>query len=155
MFNFSLELSICSRSLRLVPKFGPVTEQPSKSTLPITTNSPHPFERFSLMAIQQITDSQQIVYTITGEDKKHNPAPLPAGSVQFSTDNPDLLKLVPGTDGTSVTIVATGPLGTATVTSKVLAPDQTTLAAGSVDIQVTAGPVANIVMTPGTPTEQP
>ncbi len=107
------------------------------------------------MASFSMSDSQQDTLTITATDKKGNPATLPAGSITWAVDQVSLIALTPAADGLSCLAVAVGPLGTATISVKVSAPDGTTLAAGSIDCNITGGAATNIVVTAGTPQEQP
>ncbi len=149
---FELKICWCRPRHRLIPRFGPVTEQQAK---PKVSPPTYQFERYEIMANLQLTDSQQVVYSISGVDARGNPVPLPAGTVQFSVDNPSLLALTPSADGSSVTCASVGPLGTATLTAKVVDASGNTLAAGSAGIDIIAGPVTAITLTPSTPTPQP
>ncbi len=102
-----------------------------------------------------MSDSQQSTFTIAFTDKKGNPAPTPAGTISWLVDSPTVLALTPAPDNLSCLVAAVGPLGVATVSVKLTAPDGTTLAAGSVDVTITGGAATVIAVTPGTPVEQP
>ncbi len=156
MFRFLVEFGIVSPALRLIPRFGLVTEQTTKQSPPnqVSDHRPHPHERVSLMAAFQLTDMQQVTCTISAIDKKGNPAPLPAGSVTWSVDSPSVVAVTPAPDGLSANLVA-GGLGNATVSVLVADTTGTTIAAGSLDVTVTGGPASKIVITPSTPSDQP
>jgi hypothetical protein len=104
----------------------------------------------------QMSDSQQVDVSIAAVDKKGQPAPLE--SVQWSTDNPNLLALTPSADGKTCTIAAVGPLGSATMTAKADAdmdPANTVEIIGTLDVTITGGQAVTVQLVPGTPTEQP
>jgi len=107
------------------------------------------------MAAFQMTDSQQTTLTIAATDKKGNKATLPTGSVVWAVDQVSLIALTPAADGMSAVAAAVGPLGTATVSVKVVDGNQNTLASGTLDITIVGGGATTIVVTPGTATEQP
>ena len=107
------------------------------------------------MATLQMTDTQQCTFTVSATDERGNPVPLPAGTIEWLTDNTDLLNLVPSADGNTCNVLAKGPLGTATVACKVHETDGTSLAAGTIDVNIIAGAPVNIVIQPGPITEQP
>ena len=154
MFEFFLELQCHYRSLRLVPHFGLVVQQNKTSSPATPVPQPHFHERFPIMGALQLTDMQQVTCTISAVDKKGNPAPLPAGTVTWSVNSPSVVAVTAAPDGLSANLVA-GGLGTATVSVIVADTSGTTIAAGSLDVTVTGGPAASIVITPGTPTNQP
>lgn len=105
----------------------------------------------------QLTDSQQMDVTPAFADKKGNPAKVEDGSIQWMTDNPNLLALTPSADGKTCTVVAVGPLGTATVTMKADADLGAGVSelVGTLEVEVTAGTATVVTLNPGTPTEQP
>ena len=90
------------RRIRLIPGFGPVLEQkrPLPPVVPPQVPSPPRFfcERPRLMATLQMTDTQQCTFTVSATDERGNPVPLPAGTIEWLTDNTDLLNLVPSAD---------------------------------------------------------
>ena len=102
-----------------------------------------------------LTDSQQTTCTISAVDKKGNPVTLPTGQVEWQVDNPAVLALTPAPDHMSCVVQAVGPLGNAVLSVTVSDASNVTIAAGTLDVTVTAGNAAKITITPATPTEQP
>ena len=156
LFNMIVNpLIVRKRWKRLVPVIGPIQETPGNYI--ITDQEPFvrkPAQEYPLMAQVSMSDSQQVVLSVVGKDKKGNPADL-TGTLQWSVDNPNVVAVNPATDNKSCTCVAVGPLGTATVTVKETDDQGNTLAAGTCDFTITAGPVSTIEVTPGAPTDQP
>lgn len=108
-----------------------------------------------LMAFE-MSDSQQVTLSINFTDKRGNPVDTPSGSSpEYSTDNTDLLRLTPSTDGMSCLVQAVGPLGSGVVTVKVADSSGNPLAAGSIDVTIKSGAPTSINITPGTVEEQP
>jgi hypothetical protein len=104
----------------------------------------------------QLPDSQQVRLSLAFVDKKGNPAPVD-GKPEWQVDNPNVLALVPSDDGLSCLVQAMGPLGPATVSVKADADmgEGVQPIAGLFEVMVTAGPAASVVITAGTPEEQP
>lgn len=102
-----------------------------------------------------MSDSQSTTLTIEAQDKKNQPTTLPAGDIAWMVDNTSMLSLTPAADGMSCQVDAAGPLGRATISVKVTAPDATTLAAGSEEFIITAGAAAKLTLTSSPPVEQP
>lgn len=109
-----------------------------------------------VLAMFQLTDTQQVTVTAAFVDKKGNPAQVDGVPV-WLVDNDSVLALAPAADGKSCVVSAVGPLGTAKVSMKADAD----LGAGVVeiigvlDIEVTGGQATTVTLTPGTATEQP
>lgn len=105
----------------------------------------------------QMTDSQQVTVTTAFTDKKGNPAALPTGTPAptWLVDNSAVLALTPAADGLSCLVAAVGPLGSATVSVKVNDASGASLASGSLAVTIVGGALVNVVLTPGTPSEQP
>ena len=101
-----------------------------------------------------LTDNQEVVLSVVGEDAKGNPAPLPVEPVwAVGGANPGIITLTPAADGMSATVVATGGLGTAQVTvSDAIAAGDTIQ--GILDVTVVGDVATQIVINAGTPTEQ-
>lgn len=142
------------KKFRMIPVIGPVTEQQGPVAL-----APQRYDRLNgakLMAQVKMSDVQQCDLSIAFTDKKGNPAQPPVGGVQWMTDSPALLSVAvdPQNQG-KATVAAVGPLGTGTVTCKVTDQQGGTLAAGSIDFEIDAGPASQINITPGTPVDQP
>lgn len=158
MIRVTVEVDQChfsdNKELRLIPNFGLVTEQVIGKS-PITPKSPkHCPERFSLMATFQMTDSQQVIVTLTATDKRNQPVPLPTGTVVATTDNSAVLTATVNPDNT-ITFAAVGILGTSTGSVTVNDASGNPLASGSIDFTIVSGAPTNLVLTPGTPSEQP
>jgi len=109
------------------------------------------------MAAFQMTDSQQVSCTLGYTDRRGNPTGPPPGATapQWLVDTPAVLTLAPAADGQSCVVTAAGPLGTATVSVKVTDAQGNPLASGSLDFTIVGGAPSQMVVTPGTPTEQP
>ena len=105
----------------------------------------------------QMSDSQQVTLSVSFADKRGNPVPAPVGAQPPSwlVDNAALLSLTPAADGLSCVAASVGPLGTATVSVKVSDAQGNALASGSLGVTVIGGAPATVVVTPGTPSEQP
>lgn len=108
----------------------------------------------SLMASVDVRDDQEVTFTLAEEDAYGNPVtngPAPAWQVSDAA----LLKISNmSADGLQATVQPVGPTGTATVDLSVDVPqaDGTTQTlSGSFDINVTAGPASQLVVTPGAP----
>lgn len=143
------------KKLRIVPHFGPTTEQKGKIVSTPERQGKIKKQRKKLMAAFSMSDTQQSVLSLSFVDKKGNPAPTPAGTVTWLVDNAAMIALTPAADNLSCVAASVGPLGTATISVKVSAPDGTTLAAGSIDATITGGTATTINVTAGAPTEQP
>ncbi len=103
-----------------------------------------------------LTDSQQVPVSVAITDKKGNPAKVDGVPV-WQVDNPNVLALTPAADGMSCLVAAVGPLGTAKVSMTADADlgAGITEIIGVLDIEVTGGTATTVVLTPGTPTDQP
>jgi hypothetical protein len=150
LIDYLLALFGCP-NLFLVPHLSIITEQKIK---PFPNSRSGNFKGRKLMSFS-MTDSQQVTLTITATDKKGNPATIPAGSITWAVDNPALLTITPAADSLSAVAASVGPLGTATISVKVADGSGSTVASGSVDCTVVGGGATNIVVNPGTPSEQP
>lgn len=156
MRHFLCDLLGCSGPAvppRAVFIFSAVREQS------VAPEKVHRYHRFPLLGeilvATTLTATQQVDITFKATDKKGNPAPVQDPT--WATDNSDLLTLTPSADGMSVTVAAVGVLGT----GKVQLTADADLGAGvvpiigTIDIEVTAGNATVIVLTPGSPSEQP
>lgn len=93
-----------------------------------------------------MTDAQQVTYTCEAEDSKNFPV---SDTLTWSSDdNGAVLTVTPSADGTSCVFAAVAP-GSATISVT-----DGTLSASDL-ITVTPGGVASLVLTPGTPTDEP
>jgi hypothetical protein len=110
-----------------------------------------------LLADFSMTDSQEATFGVSFVDKRGNPAPWPAGSQPpvWMVDTPTVLALSPAADGLSCLVSALGPLGDATVSVAVSDSAGNPLASGSIAVTIVGGAPSTVVVTPGTPTEQP
>lgn len=144
-----------SCDIRLVPHFGAITEQgTSNPTVPSVSPGSQHCKRYPLMAALTMTDSQQVIVTVTATDKKNQPVPLPAGTVVATSDAENVVTAVVNPDGT-VTFTAAGVVGSATGSVTVNDATGTALASGSIDFTIISGAPTKLVLTPGAPTEQP
>ena len=93
-----------------------------------------------------MTDSQEVTYTCEPEDSKGIEV---SDTLTWSSDDGGaVLTVTPSADTLSCVFAAVAP-GSATIT----VTDGTL--SGTDLITVTAGPVASLVLTPGTPTDEP
>jgi hypothetical protein len=138
---------------RLLFSFGPTVEQAGKGVPTPQYKGTNPRSR--LMAAFSLTDSQQSTFAIAFVDKRGNPTAAPAGTINWMTDNVDLLGLTPAADGLSCVVASLGPIGAGVVTVNVTATDGSVLASGSVNVSVVSGAPVTINVTPGAATEQP
>lgn len=99
--------------------------------------------------------THQVPVSVDFQDKSGQPARVD-GIPQWSTDNSELLALAPAEDGMSCLVSAVGPLGEATVTLTADADrgEGVVPIYGSLEIEVTSGMAALVVLTPGTAVEQ-
>lgn len=96
-----------------------------------------------------LQDNQQVDLSVVTEDAAGNPS-TDAGTLTWSVDDASILSLS-ATTGTSVTVAATGKIGTATVTVTDAETDGENFS-GSLAIDVVGGTTTQIVIEPGTPT---
>lgn len=142
-------------SVRLVPTLGKIVEQRGPVVPTPQFRSPCPrYRRYLLMSFQ-MTDSEEIDLTINALDKKGNPAPLE--SINWSTDNTDVLALKVSDDTKTCVVKAVGPLGKATVTMKAdadMSPDIDAPIIGTIEIEITGGQAQTVELVPSAPREQ-
>ena len=102
----------------------------------------------------QLTDSQQVPFTINPTDRKGQPAPVE--NVRWASSNDAVASVTPSEDGLSA-VVKAGVPGDATisVTADAQIGEGSTDIAGTVDIHVVPGAASVIALTPGDVTEQP
>lgn len=102
----------------------------------------------------QLLDSQQVVLSLAAEDKEGNQVPVP-GTLAWSVSDESIATLEDNGDGTQ-TLVTTGTLGTVAVSvTDDVDGDGTGDFAGSLAVDVVAGPVNEIVVSAGEPTDRP
>jgi len=161
------------RRIRIVFAFGPFTKQsarvsggsyarPPAATAPRTLADVYldtlvsDLLKRSLVVAFELPADEQTVCHPQFLDKWGNPARVD-GVSEWLTDNPNLLNLTPSTDGLSCTIVAVGPLGSATVVCKADADlgagVKTIFASGAVT--VTPGEATQVTLNFDPPTPQP
>jgi len=104
-----------------------------------------------LMAVT-MSDTQQVVITISAVDAKGNPATI-SGIPTWSVDDVTIAVVVPAADGMSALVKAAVHTGTATVTAT--ATSGGTTLTGQVLVTVVGGAPISLVMSPGTPTTMP
>lgn len=144
------------RNRRLIPGFYRVQEQ---SSVPVPTPQyvARPICRRRTLATYQMLDSQMVTMGITITDKRGNPAPMPPGTLPpvWMVDSPAVLALSPAADGLTCLVSALGPLGDAVVSVAVSDASGNPLASGGIDVSIVAGAPRTVIITPGTPSEQP
>lgn len=102
----------------------------------------------------QLTADQQVVLSITGEDKYGNTVPITGDVVWQSSD--ESVVQVSSSSPEQATAVAVGPVGTAAVTvTNDANRDGTGDFMGSIAIDVVAGTIAEINVTAAEPTAKP
>lgn len=103
-----------------------------------------------------MTDSQQVTVTPKFVDKNGNAANVD-GVPEWSTDNTDVLSLIPAADGKSCLVSAVGPLGVGNITLKADADLGVGIRTviGTLEVTITGGQAAAVVLEPGAPSEQP
>jgi hypothetical protein len=104
----------------------------------------------------QLTADQQVELSISGEDAYGNPVDI-SGDLAWTSSDESIVVVQPGSgDATKAVAFAVGPTGTAAVTvSNDVDSDGTGDFQGSLAIDVVAGDITEIVITPGTPEDKP
>lgn len=100
----------------------------------------------------QMTDTQQVLATVTGEtDARGNPVPLTAPPTFVSSD-PTIISVQPDPAGdpNSALLVAVGPLASAAIVNVTAGPVSDNIA-----LEITNSVATGFSMQLGTPTEQP
>jgi hypothetical protein len=141
---------------RMLFRVGSVGELPLAALMFIAPT--HQFQKSptgAVLAMFQITDSQQATATVVFKDKRNNPASID-GQPSWSVDNSELLAITPSADGMSCVFASVGPLGIATITVKADADlgDGMKPIVGSLEVEISAGDAAVIEITAGEPSEQ-
>ena len=104
----------------------------------------------------QLTADQQVELSISGEDAYDNPVDVTGDVVWTSSDESIVVvEATDPSDNTKATAKAVGPAGTAAVTvSNDVDQDGTGDFQGSIAIDVVAGDIAEVVITPGEPIDK-
>lgn len=131
---------------RMVFVIGPVAEQIEP---PKINRAYHRTQRGKVLAMFQLTDSQNCTLTVAFKDKKGNPV-SDAHDLTWGVDNSDVLTITPAADNRSCDISAVGPLGSALVSVQ----DAADQIAGTLEVQVVSGAAVEVTIEPGAPTEQ-
>lgn len=110
----------------------------------------------TLIMAFEMSSAQQVTVTVEFRDKKGNKAKVD-GMPEWATDNSEVLTLTPAADGLSCVVAAAGPLSTANITLTADADLGTGVkpVIGTLEVTITAGEAATVVLTPGTPSDQP
>jgi len=141
-----------SAAVRMLPVLGRFKEQ-GQPPAPTPQFYTWPALGELLMAFE-LTSTQETTMSVTFTDKRGNPVEQPEGTIEWKV-NSTILALVPAADGLSCVVSAAGPVGAATVSVTLRAPDNSVACSGSIAVDVVVGPAANIVIDPGVPVEQP
>jgi hypothetical protein len=129
---------------------------------PVTQKDPNfqPPKKFAMRdfiaseVTMQLTADQQVVLTITGEDRYGNSVDL-SGDISWVSSDESIIVINNASD-TQATAVAVGPVGTASVTvSNDFDDDGTEDFQGSIAIDVIAGQVTEIAVSAGEPEDKP
>lgn len=140
--------------LRIVPRLGPIQEQPSGAVLP--KNGTCRIRGQTIMGFA-LTATQQVDLSVTVTDRKGNPAQVQDPT--FMSNNESILTVVPdaGGDPLKCSVVATGALGSASITFSADADLGSGVEPllGTFDVDVGPGKATVVTLNPGTPTEQP
>jgi hypothetical protein len=154
-----IEIYVCDHCrhdrVRIVPRLGKVTEQ-SGPVVPTPQYRSGMAHRRNLLMAFEMTVTQQVEVSVAFTDKKGNPAKVD-GTPEWLSDNTDVLALTPAGDGMSCVVAAVGAIGTAIVTLTADADMGSGVkpVIGTLEVSITAGEASNVVLTPGTPEEQP
>ena len=104
----------------------------------------------------QLLATQQVQLSISGADKYGNPVEITGDTTWESSDVNIITIANVAPDNSSATAVTTGQVGTAAVTvTNDVNKDGTGDFIGSLAFDVVAGPMAEIEVTAGTPTDKP
>ena len=134
---------------------GPVTEKTHENT-PQRASIPATRLHIEGITTVQLLATQQVQLSISGADKYGNPVDITGDTTWESSDITILTVENVATDNTSCTAVTTGQVGTASVTvTNDVNKDGTGDFIGSLAFDVVAGPMAEIEVTAGTPTDKP
>lgn len=131
------------RRTKLLWGIGPVSEQPITGT---------PRREPTML---QLTNTQQCALSVSGVDKKGNPARLDA--VQFTSSDPSVATVEADPGDASKALVKAVAAGTAQVNVSADADlgDGVSTLTGALDITVVAGQAVGFVINTGTVEEQP
>ena len=134
---------------------GPVTEKTHENT-PQRASIPATRLHIEGITTVQLLATQQVQLSISGADKYGNPVDITGDTTWESSDTTILTVENVAADNTSCTAVTTGQVGTASVTvTNDVNKDGTGDFIGSLAIDVVAGPMAEIEVSAGTPTDKP
>lgn len=99
-----------------------------------------------------LTDVQKLPISIAFKTAAGNPATVDGVPV-WASSNPDIATVEPATDGLSVMVVVTGPLGTTQVSVRADADTGAGVEEiiGTLDVEVVGSKAAFIELTPGVP----
>jgi hypothetical protein len=139
LFEFTLDRGFAT-ALRITPS-APV-DQSTGARSPLITKD----------GVMQLTDTQQVDLVVEPEDSKGNPTAdtLTWGAALNGGDASSAVTLSVSTDTLTCTVIAGSPAVGVVVT----ATDPNNIS-GSISVDVVAGTAASLVITPGTPVEQP
>jgi hypothetical protein len=136
-------------------RIGPVTDKTHENT---PQRSAIPATRLHIEGITtvQLLATQQVQLTISGADKYGNPVDITGDTTWESSDTTILTVENVSLDNTSCMAVTTGQVGSAAITvTNDVNKDGTGDFIGSLAIDVVAGPMAEIEVSAGTPTDKP
>ena len=133
---------------RMVFVIGPVKEQTDSA--PRNHGAFRCAKKGKVLAMLQLTDSQMCSLSVSMKDKKGNPV-ADTHDLTWGVDNTDLLALAASADGRTCDISAVGPLGTALVSVQ----DADDAISGTLEVEIVSGAATEVVITAGTPSEQP
>jgi len=139
----------------MIPVIGPVREV-TGVVKPTPQYQRWPLVGGQLLVALSMTVTQQVGLSVTFTDSKGNPASVD-GVPTWLCDNTDVLALIPAGDGRSCLAQAVGAVGTSTISMTADADMGSGVEPiiGTLEVQVTAGKATQVVITAGTPVEQP
>lgn len=140
--------------IRFVPRLG--TFQTSDDSVKVAKSPRRPFIKGNLIMAFEMNNEQQVTVAIQPQTHKGKPAKLD-GVPEWLSDNSDVVTLVPSADGLSCLIKANGIPGSANVqvTGDADLGAGVSPIVGTIAVTITQAPATKIVISPGTPEDQP
>lgn len=140
------------RKVRLVPVLGPVREYRGWPPMP-PFPSPRSLVRGEVLAIMPRLIRKKEFHHLRVEALDQYGDPAEVFDLNWSTDNPNVLRLVPWSDGRECFVLTLGPIGDATVTFEADADPSEGVSPliGSIGYTVVAGLATNVQLVGGAP----
>ena len=135
----------------LLIEIGPVTEATHKPDVPHPARRVRIANRGGVVAAFRLEDTQQVDLSVSATDVHGHPAEI-EGSLTWASSDESVLSVQAAADGMSATAVGVAP-GSAQVQVNDAETDGTNIA-GTLDVEVVAGPAVSVTVTPGEVTDQ-